>query len=78
MFECFHGSSFQNPTSLLDLLVRPESQVQDEKDNVQTTIRQRLEKELIGLSNTLLFCFMSVTDRYSIKASVHIRQDLGV
>uniref|UniRef100_A0A7M4EF81 Rotatin n=1 Tax=Crocodylus porosus TaxID=8502 RepID=A0A7M4EF81_CROPO len=67
-----------NPTSLLDLLVRPESQVQDEKDNVQTTIRQRLEKELIGLSNTLLFCFMSVTDRKGLELADCFRTQLAL
>ncbi|XP_019380164.1 PREDICTED: rotatin isoform X1 [Gavialis gangeticus] len=67
-----------NPTSLLDLLVRPESQVQDEKDNVQTTIRQRLEKELISLSNTLLFCFMSVTDRKGLELADCFRTQLAL
>uniref|UniRef100_A0A8C3LY90 Rotatin n=1 Tax=Chrysolophus pictus TaxID=9089 RepID=A0A8C3LY90_CHRPC len=50
--------------SLLDLLVRPESQVRDETDEIQTAVRQQLDKELIHLFNTLLFCSMSVTDRY--------------
>uniref|UniRef100_A0A669P9G5 Rotatin n=1 Tax=Phasianus colchicus TaxID=9054 RepID=A0A669P9G5_PHACC len=50
--------------SLLDLLVRSESQVRDETDEIQTAVRQQLDKELIHLFNTLLFCSMSVTDRY--------------
>uniref|UniRef100_A0A663LSZ0 Rotatin n=1 Tax=Athene cunicularia TaxID=194338 RepID=A0A663LSZ0_ATHCN len=52
------------PKSLLGLLVRPESQVRDEIDEIQTAVRQQLDKELIRLFNTLLFCSMSVTDRY--------------
>uniref|UniRef100_A0A7M4EGZ4 Rotatin n=1 Tax=Crocodylus porosus TaxID=8502 RepID=A0A7M4EGZ4_CROPO len=50
----------------------------DEKDNVQTTIRQRLEKELIGLSNTLLFCFMSVTDRKGLELADCFRTQLAL
>lgn len=46
--------------------MRPESQVRDEIDEIQTAVRQQLDKELIRLFNTLLFCSMSVTDRYSI------------
>uniref|UniRef100_A0A8C0EDK3 Rotatin n=1 Tax=Bubo bubo TaxID=30461 RepID=A0A8C0EDK3_BUBBB len=52
------------PKSLLGLLVRPESKVRDEIDEIQSAVRQQLDKELIRLFNTLLFCSMSVTDRY--------------
>ncbi|XP_043364109.1 rotatin isoform X7 [Dermochelys coriacea] len=56
-----------NSSSLLDLLVRPESQVQDETDDIQTAVRQQLQKELIGLFNMLLLCFTSVTDRKGLE-----------
>lgn len=48
----------------MGLLVRPESQVQDEVDETQAAVRQRLDKELIRLFNMLLVCSVSVTDRY--------------
>lgn len=49
----------------MGLLVRPESQVQDEVDETQAAVRQRLDKELIRLFNMLLVCSVSATDRYS-------------
>lgn len=49
--------------------MRPESQVRDETDEIQTAVRQRLDKELIHLFNTLLFCSVSVTDRYSLSGT---------
>uniref|UniRef100_A0A803W180 Rotatin n=1 Tax=Ficedula albicollis TaxID=59894 RepID=A0A803W180_FICAL len=52
------------PKSLMGLLGRPESQVQDEMDETQAAVRQRLDKELIRLFNTLLICSVSVSDRY--------------
>uniref|UniRef100_A0A8C3K8K8 Rotatin n=1 Tax=Calidris pygmaea TaxID=425635 RepID=A0A8C3K8K8_9CHAR len=52
------------PKSILDLLVRSESQVRDEIDEIQTAVRQQLDKELVCLFNMLLFCSVSVTDRY--------------
>lgn len=57
----------QSPKSLLDLVVQPESQLQDEMDDIKTAVRQQLQKELIAFFNTLLLSFMSVTDRYGIK-----------
>uniref|UniRef100_A0A8C3TNP8 Rotatin n=1 Tax=Catharus ustulatus TaxID=91951 RepID=A0A8C3TNP8_CATUS len=57
-------SLLKNPKSLMGLLVRPESQVQDEVDETQAAVRQRLDKELIRLFNMLLVCSVSVTDRY--------------
>lgn len=60
------------PKSLLGLLVRPESQVRDEIDEMQTAVRQQLDKELIHLFNTLLFCSMSLTDRYSVNGPAHV------
>ncbi|KAM6209191.1 rotatin [Sarcoramphus papa] len=66
------------PKSLLGLLVRPESQVQDEVDEIQTAVRQQLDKELIRLFNTLLFCSMSVTDRESLELTGSFRTELAL
>lgn len=49
--------------------MRPESQVRDGTDEIQTAVRQQLDKELIHLFNTLLFCSKSVTDRYSLNGT---------
>lgn len=49
----------------MGLLVRQDSQVQDEMDETQAAVRQQLDKELIRLFNLLLVYSMSVTDRYS-------------
>ncbi|NXO57865.1 RTTN protein, partial [Aramus guarauna] len=66
------------PKSLLDLLVRPESQVQDEIDEIQTAVRQQLDKELICLFNTLLFCSVSVTDREGLELAGSFRTELAL
>ncbi|NWW85567.1 RTTN protein, partial [Rhynochetos jubatus] len=66
------------PKSLLDLLVRPESQVQDEIDEIQTAVRQQLDKELIRLFNTLLFCSVSVTDREGMELAGSFRTELAL
>ncbi|XP_068252573.1 rotatin [Nyctibius grandis] len=66
------------PKSLLGLLVRPESQVQDEADEIQTTVRQQLDKELIRLFNTLLFCSMSATDREGLELAGSFRTELAL
>nr|XP_025964499.1 rotatin isoform X2 [Dromaius novaehollandiae] len=66
------------PKSLLDLLVRPESQVQDAIDEIQTAVRQQLDKELIRLFNTLLFCSMSVTDREGLELAGSFRTELAL
>ncbi|NXD84645.1 RTTN protein, partial [Halcyon senegalensis] len=66
------------PKSLLGLLVRPESQVQDERDEIQTAVRQQLDKELIRLFNTLLFCSMSVTDREGLELAGSFRTELAL
>ncbi|KFV73010.1 Rotatin, partial [Struthio camelus australis] len=68
----------QKPSSLLDLLVRPESQVQDAIDEIQTAVRQQLDKELIRLFNTLLFCSMSVTDREGLELAGSFRTELAL
>ncbi|XP_009866087.1 PREDICTED: rotatin, partial [Apaloderma vittatum] len=64
--------------SLLGLLVRPESQVQEEVDEIQTAVRQQLDKELIHLFNTLLFCSMSVTDREALELAGSFRTELAL
>ncbi|NXJ93413.1 RTTN protein, partial [Corythaixoides concolor] len=66
------------PKSLLDLLVRPESRVRDEVDETQTAVRQKLDKELIRLFNTLLFCSMSVTDREGLELAGSFRTELAL
>ncbi|GAB0182865.1 rotatin [Grus japonensis] len=66
------------PKSLLDLLVRPESQVRDEIDEIQTAVRQQLDKELIRLFNTLLFCSVSVTDREGLELAGSFRTELAL
>uniref|UniRef100_A0A8C3SN29 Rotatin n=1 Tax=Chelydra serpentina TaxID=8475 RepID=A0A8C3SN29_CHESE len=67
-----------NSSSLLDLLVRPESQVQDETDDIQTAVRQQLQKELIGLFNMLLLCFTSVTVRKGLELTDCFRTHLAL
>ncbi|KAF1454692.1 Rotatin, partial [Spheniscus demersus] len=66
------------PKSLLGLLVRPESQVRDEIDEIQTAVRQQLDKELIRLFNTLLFCSVSLTDRESLELAGSFRTELAL
>ncbi|NWX99551.1 RTTN protein, partial [Nothoprocta ornata] len=66
------------PNSLLDLLVRPESQVQDAVDEVQAAVRQQLDKALIHLFNTLLLCSMSVTDREALEVAGAFRTELAL
>ncbi|NXN95779.1 RTTN protein, partial [Rhinopomastus cyanomelas] len=66
------------PKSLLDLLVRPESQVQDEIDEMQTAVRQQLDKELVRLFNSLLLCSMSVTDREGLELAGSFRTELAL
>ncbi|NXV10917.1 RTTN protein, partial [Cepphus grylle] len=66
------------PKSLLDLLVRSESQVRDEIDEIQTAVRQRLDKELIRLFNTLLFCSVSVADREGLELAGSFRTELAL
>ncbi|XP_010292703.1 PREDICTED: rotatin-like [Phaethon lepturus] len=65
------------PKSLLGFLVQPESQVQDEIDEVQTAVRQQLDKELLRLFNTLLFCSVSVTDREGLELAGSFRTELA-
>ncbi|XP_068860457.1 rotatin isoform X3 [Aphelocoma coerulescens] len=66
------------PKSLLGLLVRTESQVQDEMDETQAAVRQRLDKELIRLFNMLLVCSVSVTDREGLELSGSFRTELAL
>ncbi|NWV43798.1 RTTN protein, partial [Grantiella picta] len=66
------------PKSLLVLLVRPESQVQDEIDETQAAVRQRLDKELIRLFNLLLVCSMSGTDREDLELAGSFRTELAL
>ncbi|XP_064299167.1 rotatin isoform X2 [Phalacrocorax carbo] len=66
------------PKSLLGLLVRPESQVRDEIDEVQTAVRQQLDKELVRHFNKLLFCSVSLTDREGLELAGSFRTELAL
>ncbi|NXY43089.1 RTTN protein, partial [Ceuthmochares aereus] len=66
------------PKSLLGLLVQPESQVRDEIDEIQTAVRQQLDKELIRLFNTLLSCSVSLTDREGWELAGSFRTELAL
>ncbi|XP_014726396.1 PREDICTED: rotatin isoform X3 [Sturnus vulgaris] len=66
------------PKSLMGLLVRPESQVQDEMDETQAAVRQRLDKELICLFNMLLVCSVSLTDREGLELAGLFRTELAL
>ncbi|XP_074940693.1 rotatin isoform X1 [Phalacrocorax aristotelis] len=66
------------PKSLLGLLVRSESQVRDEIDEVQTAVRQQLDKELVRHFNKLLFCSMSLTDREGLELAGSFRTELAL
>ncbi|XP_007425386.2 rotatin, partial [Python bivittatus] len=67
-----------NPKSLLDLVVQPESQAQDEVDDLKTAVRQQLQKELIAFFNTLLLRFMSLTDRKDLELTGYFRTELAL
>ncbi|KAH0617847.1 hypothetical protein JD844_016491 [Phrynosoma platyrhinos] len=68
----------KNPKSLLDLVVQPESQAQDETDDLKIPVKQQLQKELIAFFNTLLVSFMSVTDRKDIELTGYFRTELAL
>ncbi|XP_064006375.1 rotatin [Pogoniulus pusillus] len=68
----------KKPKSLLDLLVRPESQAGDEADEMLSAVRQQLDKELIHLFNTLLVCSMAVTDREASELAGAFRTELAL
>ncbi|KAL8182370.1 UNVERIFIED_CONTAM: hypothetical protein K2H54_055043, partial [Gekko kuhli] len=67
-----------NPESLLDLVVQPESQAQDEMDDTKSAVRRQLQKELITFFNTLLLSFMSVTDRKDLELAGYFRTELAL
>ncbi|XP_075350409.1 rotatin [Mycteria americana] len=71
-------SLLKNPKSLLGLLVRPESKVRDEIDEMETAVRQQLDRELICLFNTLLFCSVSLTDREGLELAGSFRTELAL
>ncbi|XP_072460223.1 rotatin isoform X2 [Notamacropus eugenii] len=56
-----------NPNPLLELLGQSETQEQEEAADTQTTVKQRLRKELMTFFNNLLLIFMGVTDRKSLE-----------
>ncbi|OWK64282.1 Rotatin [Lonchura striata] len=72
------AASHSDPKSLMGLLVRQDSQVQDEMDETQAAVRQQLDKELIRLFNLLLVYSMSVTDRESLELAGLFRTELAL
>ncbi|XP_042319434.1 rotatin isoform X2 [Sceloporus undulatus] len=67
-----------NQKSLLDLVVQPESQIQDETDDLKIPVKQQLQKELIAFFNTLLVSFMTVTERKDIELTGYFRTELAL
>ncbi|KAJ7338639.1 hypothetical protein JRQ81_012541, partial [Phrynocephalus forsythii] len=67
-----------NSKSLLDLVVQPASQAQEETDDLKTAVRQQLQKELMAFFNTLLVSFMSITDRKDIERTGYFRTELAL
>uniref|UniRef100_A0A6J0TVC1 Rotatin n=1 Tax=Pogona vitticeps TaxID=103695 RepID=A0A6J0TVC1_9SAUR len=67
-----------NSKSLLDLIVQPESQAQEEIDDLKTAVRQQLQKELIAFFNILLVSFMSITDRKDKERTGYFRTELAL
>ncbi|XP_054840962.1 rotatin [Eublepharis macularius] len=67
-----------NSESLLNLVVQPESQSQDEMGDTKTAVRRQLQKELITFFNTLLLSFMSVSDRKDLELAGYFRTELAL
>ncbi|XP_060630977.2 rotatin isoform X2 [Anolis sagrei] len=67
-----------NTKSLLDLVVQPESQAQEETDDLKIPVRQQLQKELIAFFNTLLVSLMSVTHRKTMELTGYFRTELAL
>uniref|UniRef100_UPI00398F126B rotatin isoform X1 n=1 Tax=Pristiophorus japonicus TaxID=55135 RepID=UPI00398F126B len=68
----------QETNPLLNLLVQTESPVQGEMDEVQTVVRQKLQKELTGFFNAMLRSLTSVTDRKCLLLAGPFRTQLSV
>nr|XP_005995543.1 PREDICTED: rotatin [Latimeria chalumnae] len=68
----------QDSNPLLNLLVRAESQVPTELDEMQTAVRQRLQKALTRLFNTVLLSLTSLTDRKCHLLAGHFRTQFAL
>ncbi|KAM8782289.1 rotatin [Rhynchonycteris naso] len=58
-----------SPNPLLDLLVLTALPSREEADDIQTAVRQQLQKELMALFHTLLLSLVAVTDRKCLELS---------
>ncbi|XP_043923077.1 rotatin [Protopterus annectens] len=63
---------------LLNLLVQVESRMQNELDELQTAVRQKLQKELSALFNTILLSLTSSTDRKCLVLAGLFRTELSL
>ncbi|XP_051879982.1 rotatin isoform X2 [Pristis pectinata] len=68
----------QESSSLLNLLVQTESPAQGEMDEVQSFVRQKLQKELTGFFNAILRSLTFVTDRKCLYLAGPFRTQLSV
>ncbi|XP_072907804.1 rotatin [Hemitrygon akajei] len=68
----------QESSSLLNLLVQTESPAQGEMDEVDSLVRQKLQKELTGFFNAILRSLTSVTDRKCLFLAGPFRTQLSV
>ncbi|XP_072118621.1 rotatin isoform X3 [Mobula birostris] len=68
----------QESSSLLNLLVQTESPAQGEMDEVDTLVRQKLQKELTRFFNAILRSLTSVTDRKCLFLAGPFRTQLSV
>ncbi|KAM5222136.1 rotatin isoform 2-T2 [Ctenodactylus gundi] len=67
-----------SPNPLLDMLVLAESQAREETDDIQTAVRQQLQKELVALFNNLLLTLVAVTDRKCLELLYVFQTQLGL
>ncbi|XP_067888445.1 rotatin isoform X3 [Heterodontus francisci] len=68
----------QETNPLMNLLVQSESPVQGEMDEVQTLVKQKLQKELTGFFNAILRSLTSVTNRKCLLLAGPFRTQLSI
>ncbi|XP_078073273.1 rotatin isoform X1 [Mustelus asterias] len=68
----------QETNPLMNLLVQTESPVQGEMDEIQTLVKQKLQKELSGFFNTMLRSLASVTNRKCLLLAGPFRTQLSL
>ncbi|XP_069047677.1 rotatin [Lepisosteus oculatus] len=64
--------------TILNLLLRPESQAQGEIEEIQAIISQKLQKELMSFFNTLLNCLTCVSDRVCLTLAGPFKTQLAL